>query len=99
MIKAETALNSLFHQLTDVYAAIGSTAQFSVAAYGSVTYQWQYRAPNGTKWANTSLTGNKTATLSVSATAGRNGYSYRCVLNGTIKTVPHRLVVLDDVSS
>lgn len=97
MIKTETALNSLFHQLTDVYAAVGSTAQFSVTAYGSVTYQWQYRAPGGTNWANTSLTGNKTATLSVSVTAGRNGYSYRCKISGATETVythPQTLFVI-----
>lgn len=94
MTKIETVLNSLFRLMTDVPALEGSTAQFTVTAYGAVSYQWQYRAPGGTKWANTSLTGNKTATLSVSATAGRNGYSYRCVINGTYKTAPQRLVVI-----
>ena len=47
------------------------------------TYQWQYKAPNGT-WKNTTATGAKTATLSVSVTAAKNGYQYRCIVKDNV---------------
>lgn len=79
-------------------AQSGETVTFSVDPVGdSLTFQWQYIAPNGTKWANTTLTGNKTNTLTVSATSGRNGYQYRCVVSygsSSITSTPGRLVVL-----
>lgn len=66
-------------QPKSVTAAVGDTAKFTVAATGDVaSYQWEYKSATGTKWTATTLTGNKTATLSVGASAGRNGYSYRC---------------------
>ena len=62
-------------------AAIGTNAKFTVTATGDgLTYQWQYRASATGKWANTTATGYKTATLTVPATASRNGYEYRCTV-------------------
>ena len=59
----------------------GSTAKFSVAANGSgLKYQWQYRTSSTGSWVNSPASGNTTATLSVSATASRNGYQYRCIV-------------------
>ena len=59
--------------------AVGDTVKFTVQAKGEgLTYQWQYYT--GSKWANSSMTGSKTAALSVSVTAGRNGQKYRCVV-------------------
>jgi len=56
----------------------GKTAKFTVKAVGEgLKYQWQYRTSNGA-WKTASAAGNKTATLSVPATAARNGYQYRC---------------------
>ena len=53
----------------------GQTAKFTVTATGEgLTYQWQYRASSTAKWTNTTATGYKTATLTVPATASRNGY-------------------------
>ena len=64
---------------TDVVAQVGSNAIFTTTAYGpDLTYQWQYKSPTGTAWTSSTLTGNKTATFTVPATAGRNGYQYRC---------------------
>ena len=61
--------------------SVGETAYFSVTAEGSgLTYQWQYKGPKSSNYANCGLTGNKTPTLSVQATEARNGYSYRCVI-------------------
>lgn len=80
-------------------AIAGATATFTVAASvaGTPAFQWQYMAPGGTTWANTGLTGNKTDTLSVSATAGRDGYAYRCRITGdseTIYSAPALLTVI-----
>ncbi|MBQ6831684.1 MAG: leucine-rich repeat protein [Oscillospiraceae bacterium] len=57
----------------------GKTAKFTVKASGTgLKYQWQYRTSSKGSWKNTSATGSKTATVSVPATATRNGYQYRC---------------------
>ncbi len=55
----------------------GGTAAFTVEATGAASYQWQYRSSGGS-WLNSPAEGNKTATLKVPATAGRNGNQYRC---------------------
>ncbi len=85
-------------------AEAGSTATFTVKATGeSLAYQWQYSANNGTTWGNASSTGCKTATLSVSAVAARDGYLYRCkITDGSGQTVITRsatLTVVDEVES
>ena len=68
-------------QPEDVKAALGDVVYFNIAATGDgLTYQWQYQAPGKTNWTNSSLSGNKTAKLRVTATAGRNGGKYRCVV-------------------
>lgn len=60
-------------------APIGNTTKFTVTASGAgLTYQWQYYT--GSKWTNSSMTGNKTAALSLPVTAARNGQLYRCVI-------------------
>jgi len=60
---------------------VGGKAKFSVTAKGSgLKYQWQYRKSATGKWATETGTGNKTASLTVAATAARNGYQYRCVI-------------------
>ena len=78
----------LLSQPVNANLPIGETAVFAVEATGSdLTYQWQYRTSATGKWANASATGNKTATLKVPATAGRNGYQYRCKItdgNGNV---------------
>ena len=65
----------------NVTAPAGDTATFSVRAVGEqLTYRWQFRAPGTSTWYNSGMTGAKTATLSVPATAARNGQQYRCVV-------------------
>ena len=60
--------------------AAGTNAKFSVTATGSgLTYRWQFKTPTGA-WQNTSATGCTTASLTVGATAAKNGYSYRCII-------------------
>ena len=58
----------------------GTTVKFTVAARGDeLTYRWQYKTPDGS-WKNSGSTGHATATLTIEATAARNGYQYRCVV-------------------
>ena len=79
-------LRSLFftQQPAEVFTATGSKVQFAVeASVGSgFTYQWQYRRSSSGAWTNTTMAGYNTNTLTVDATKARNGYEYRCVLNG-----------------
>lgn len=71
-------------QPDDIYAPAGMNVVFTVEAVagdgGDLTYQWQYKAPNGTTWANSGLSGNKTDSMTVAASSGRDGYQYRCRL-------------------
>ena len=75
-------------QPTDKTVTAGEKAKFSVVAAGeNLTYQWQYKSPSGTKWASTTFTGAKTATLTVSAQAKHDGYQYRCKITDGTNTV------------
>ena len=66
----------------------GATAKFTVKATGNgLTYQWQYRTSSSGSWKNTSATGSKTKTLSVSATTSKNGYQYRCKITDSAGNV------------
>ena len=64
----------------DASVSAGSTATFTMAATGKtpLTYQWQYRRNENSEWKASGQSGNKTATLKVAATAGLNGYQFRC---------------------
>ena len=77
---AKVTVFSIKTQPSNVTAAAGKTATMKVVAAGTnLTYQWQYKAADGT-WKNTTLEGAKTATLSIPATKARNGNVYRCVV-------------------
>ena len=65
----------------------GSTATFTVKASGAQSYQWQYRKNAGDTWKNATDSGSKTATLKVTASAGKNGYQYRCAVKNIAGTV------------
>ena len=68
-------------QPTNQSVAEGANAKFAVTASGNgLQYQWQYRASSSASWTNTTATGAKTATLTIPATASRNGYQYRCII-------------------
>ncbi|MBI1185587.1 PKD domain-containing protein, partial [bacterium] len=66
---------------------VGSNTSFSVSATGAtLTYQWQEDQGSGfSNLSNAGVYGNTTtATLTLTAaTAGMNGYKYRCVVSGT----------------
>ncbi|GEM_PF-6960984 len=69
-------------QPKNAYAKAGATAQFTIAATGNgpFTYQWQSRKDASSSWSNSGQSGAKTRTLSVAATAGLNGWQFRCVV-------------------
>ena len=84
---AKVSLGSLQTELKivkqpeDVKAQAGNTVTFKVKAQGTgLTYQWHTSSSNGAKWGNTSLAGNKTATLSFTAPANYDGRLYRCII-------------------
>ena len=55
--------------------------EFTVEGTGTgISYQWQVSTDSGKTWNTSGLTGNKTKTLTVGATAARNGYQFRCVV-------------------
>ena len=65
----------------DADVSAGTTVTFTVEATGSgLTYQWQWRSSSSGTWADSTGTGYNTKTFSVTATKGRNGYQYRCVV-------------------
>jgi Tfp pilus assembly protein PilZ len=57
---------------------------------GDWSYEVRYSLLGSSAWADSPATGNKTATLTVPATADRNGNKYRCVVTdkygNTVKT-------------
>jgi hypothetical protein len=67
----------------------GYNSSFSITAGGaSITYQWQLSTNGGSSWSNQGngapYSGMTTATMSINAaTAGMNGYRYRCVVSGS----------------
>ncbi len=72
----------------------GKTAKFTVAATGKgLTYQWYYRTSSSGSWKATSATGNKTKTLSISATTAKHGYQYRCKITDSAGNVLYTKVV------
>gem|GEM_PF-1492672 len=61
----------------------GTTATFTVSVGGTnaqTTYQWQSRKDASSTWANSGATGSKTASLSLTATAGLHGWQFRCIV-------------------
>lgn len=73
---------AIITQPVQIQRIIGGTALFTVGAVGrGLTYQWQYRNPDG-EWKNNSsaMVGYNTPQMRVPAEALRDGYSYRCVV-------------------
>ena len=81
-------------------ACVGATVYFKVQADVADSYQWYYRTSENGSWKTTSLTGCKTATLTVKVTAARDGWQYRCKLTnsqGSSYSDPARLTVSGDL--
>ncbi len=87
-------------QPSSVTVAEGGTGTFRVTASGTgLSYQWQYRTSAGGSWKSATASGNKTATLKVPATVGRNGYQYRCRVSNSAGTVWSAAATLTVISS
>lgn len=66
-------------------APLNDNAKFTVKAEGTnLTYQWQYYNKTEGKWKKSTMSGAKTATLTVQATAARNGQKYRCIIKDSV---------------
>ncbi len=76
---------SILTQPVDMSTTAGSTAKFTVKAFGKgpLSYQWQSRKNANSSWSNSGQSGAKTATLSVATTAGLNGWQFRCIVKDT----------------
>ena len=75
-------VSGILTQPKNTTVAADSTAKFTVemCGTGSFTYQWQSRQNAMADWSNSGQTGAKTATLSVAAIAGLNGWQFRCLV-------------------
>ena len=98
LIIAEQTVFAIVTPPVDFEGELGAEASFHVEATGTeLTYQWQYSS-NGTKWYNSTLTGNKTDTLSMEFTEARLAYQYRCKITQgeeILYTDPVRLIKLE----
>ena len=58
----------------------GNNAIFTVTltTTAGAAYQWQYSEDGGTTWVNSSSSGNRTKSVTVSTNTGMNGHLYRC---------------------
>jgi Immunoglobulin I-set domain./Listeria-Bacteroides repeat domain (List_Bact_rpt). len=82
---------SITTQPADKTVAVGASAKFTVAATGTgtLTYQWQTKAPNSSTWKNSTNSYAKKATFQITAQAAHNGYQFRCIVtdgNGATAT-------------
>ncbi|MBR4342301.1 MAG: leucine-rich repeat domain-containing protein, partial [Lachnospiraceae bacterium] len=76
------------------------TVKFSFKVSGTgLKYRWQTSKNGGSTWADSSMTGYNTDTVSVAATLTRSGYMFRCIVtdaNGnTLTSDAARLNVLE----
>ena len=66
----------------EVLSDIGKTITLTVKAENVAAYQWLYSDDNELTWKNSTLTGNKTATLKVKLTAENFKFKFRVQLFG-----------------
>lgn len=83
----------LYENASDVTAAVGENAIFSVRVLGdNLTYKWEMLY--GSDWIYPNFSGRDTAQMTVPATTARNGYRFRCTITGGGWTVTSRIVTL-----
>ena len=84
-------------QPVDMTAAENATVKVKVEAAGTnLSYQWQYSVNNGGSWNNSTMTGCRTAEMTIPVKGQRNGYRYRCIVSndcGTATSSPAKLTV------
>ena len=85
---AKTA--AITQQPENVSTEANQTVTFTVGATGEgLSYQWQYRKSASDAWANTSMSGNQTDTLTVIAIAARSEYEFRCAVTDSSGAVTY----------
>ena len=87
----------ILKQPADKTASVGTTAKFTVEAYGKapLKYQWQSRKNSSAQWSNSGQPGAKTATLQVGTLAGLNGWQFRCIITDAYgNTIPSKEATL-----
>ena len=92
-----TVVPKITTQPEDIAVVAGTKVMFKIAATGkaTLTYQWQSRKDANSAWANSGQTGAKTDSLTVTATAGLNGWQFRgLVKDGNGQTAVSRTVTL-----
>ncbi len=63
----------------DQTVVLGDKGQFTAAATGEgLSYQWEYRRPDGERWIETAMEGAAKPTVYIESTTARDGYQYRC---------------------
>ncbi len=68
-------------QPEDYTGRLGDEVSFTVEATGEgLSYQWQFSSDGGATWKNSGLSGNDTATLSMTFTEARMIFRFRCVV-------------------
>ena len=78
---AELFVLQVTKQPVSAKVTAGETAVLKVSATGHMRkFQWQFRKSALDPWEKSPAKGNNTATLKISATAGKNGYQYRCMV-------------------
>ena len=89
---------SIVVEPTSQTIAAGTSATFSISANGSnLTYQWYYRTSSSGSW--TRISGASSASYTISASAGYNGYQYRCVVSNTYGSVTSSAATLTVISA
>ncbi len=86
-------------QPTSKTVTAGTTVKFKVVATGAESYRWQYRKNSSDTWHDSGAAGNKTSTLSIEATAARNGFQFRCKITNAAGTVCSSVATLTVKSS
>lgn len=72
----------------------GDKAVFAVNASGhNKKYQWQYRKSANDSWQSASASGNKKASMTVTASTAKNGYQYRCKITDSAGNVVYSKAV------
>ena len=85
VLVSDMAKLTVLTEITDVVGprdqivTLGYKGQFTASAIGEgLSYQWQYKRPDVSRWFDTAMEGATKPTVLIETTTARNGYQYRC---------------------
>ena len=79
---------SIISHPSDALICVGDLATFGVVADGSsLKYQWQESGDGGVTWSDSTESGNRSATLRLTAATVLNGKQFRCLVSNPGGTV------------